>query len=71
LNQPPVRITLEEAILSIFSHEGNHNTDTEFIQNLRAKREDRPFNADIEPHTNIHPRETDVWNELGRCNGLN
>ncbi len=66
-NQPPVNLTLEEAILATFSHESHHDTDEEFIQDLRNRRNGEE-NENIDAHFNIHPREHSVWNELGGCN---
>ena len=54
-------------MISTFGHESNHNTDSEFIQDLRNRRNGQA-NENIAPHANIKPRELEVWNELNGCN---
>jgi len=60
-------MTLEESVASTFSHELNHNTDLEFIIDLRNRREGKS-SQNIDPHQNITPQEEQVWNELNNCN---
>lgn len=62
-----INLTLEESVASTFSHELHHNTDLEFIIDLRNRREGNPHN-NVGPHDNVTPQEEQVWNELNNCN---
>ncbi|WP_247653527.1 RHS repeat domain-containing protein [Flavobacterium sp. CS20] len=60
-------ITIDQEITNTFQHESHHDTDKEFIQDLRNKREGKP-NEGIDPHQNIHPQEQKVYQELHDSN---
>ena len=59
-----VRLTLEQLIAGTFSHETGHNTDKEFIGDLRKRREGKE-NEGIDPHKNIKPLDDQVYKEIG------
>ena len=56
-------VTTEQETANTFQHESHHNTDSEFIQDLKNKREGKP-NEGIDPHQNIHPQEQKVYQEM-------
>lgn len=58
-------ITISQEIANTFQHESHHDTDKEFIQDLRNKREGKP-NKGIGAHLNIHPQETKVYEEMAK-----
>ena len=60
-------ITNEQEIANTFQHECNHDTDKEFIQDLKNKREEKP-NKGIDPHKNIYPQEQKVYKEMDKHN---
>jgi len=60
-------ITTSQEMANTFQHETHHDTDKEFIQDLRNKREGKP-NKGIDPHENIHPQEQKVYEEMDNRN---
>jgi len=60
-------ITVKQEVANTFQHESHHDTDKEFIQDLRNKREGKP-NEGIDPHQNIHPQEQKVYQEMHDSN---
>ena len=65
-----IKLSKDEATAATFSHETNHDTDKEFIQDLKNKREGKP-NKNIGAHDNIHPKENKVWEEMDKSNKKN
>ena len=59
-----VKLTLEQLIAGVFAHETAHNTDKEFISDLRNRREGKP-DKDIDAHDNITPLEQKIYGEIG------
>ncbi|MBA3986167.1 MAG: RHS repeat-associated core domain-containing protein [Flavobacteriales bacterium] len=62
-----LNITNEQEVANTFQHESHHNTDKEFIQDLRNKREGKPYKG-IDAHDNVHPQEEKVYNEMEKSN---
>ncbi|MFD2919038.1 DUF6443 domain-containing protein [Terrimonas rubra] len=60
-------ITLSQEMANTFQHEANHDTDKEFIKDLKDKREGKP-NKGIDPHDNIHEQEQKVYEEMHKKN---
>ncbi len=60
-------LSSEQSAAATFSHESNHNTDKEFIIDLKNRREQKP-NKGIDPHTNITPNEVRVWQQMHNSN---
>jgi hypothetical protein len=60
-------VTVSQEMANTFQHESNHNTDKEFIQDLRNRRDGKP-NKGIDPHDNILPQEKNVYQEMDRSN---
>ena len=60
-------VTNQQEMGNTFQHESNHDTDKEFIQDLRNKRDGKP-NEGIDPHKNIHPQEQKVYKEMHKHN---
>lgn len=60
-------ISIGQEIASTFQHEAHHDTDKEFIQDLRNKREGKP-NKGIDPHQNISPQDRKVYIEMVNAN---
>jgi len=56
-------VTIQQEIANTFQHESNHDTDKEFIEDLKNKREGKP-NEGIDPHKNITPQENKVYQEM-------
>ena len=55
--------TVEQETARVFQHETHHNTDKEFIQDLKNKREGRE-NKGIGPHDNVIPQDEKVIQEI-------
>lgn len=55
--------SVEDDAAITFQHEIHHDTDEEFIKDLRDKREGQPNNG-IDPHQNIRPQEDEVIKEI-------
>lgn len=62
-----VGITMAQEIANTFQHETNHDTDKEFIEDLRNRREGKP-NKGIGPHDNINDQEQKVYEEMYKSN---
>ena len=60
-------ITISQEMANTFQHESNHDTDTEFIQDLKNKREGKT-NKGVDSHDNIHPQEQKVYQEMQDSN---
>jgi len=60
-------ITLSQEMANTFQHETNHDTDKEFITDLKNKREGKP-NKGIDPHANIDGQEQKVYEEMDNSN---
>lgn len=60
-------ITVDQETANTFQHETNHNTDKEFIKDLKNKREGKK-NKGIDPHKNIDPQEQKVYREMEDSN---
>jgi hypothetical protein len=62
-NSPYGDTNTEEEVANTFQHESNHDTDQEFIQNLKDRREKKTTKV-IDSHENIHPQEREVYKEI-------
>lgn len=60
-------VTTDQEIANTFQHEANHDTDKEFIQNLRDRREGKTTKY-VDPHQNIHPQEQRVYRQMQKKN---
>jgi RHS repeat-associated protein len=60
-------ITLSQEMANTFQHEANHNTDKEFIKDLKNKREGKP-NKGMDAHENIDGQEQKVYQEMHESN---
>lgn len=65
--QEGVKLSAGQATAATFAHEVNHNTDKEFISDLKNRREQKP-NKNIDPHTNITPNEVRIWSQMNSSN---
>jgi RHS repeat-associated protein len=63
----PAGITLSQEMANTFQHEANHDTDKEFIIDLKNKREGKP-NKGMDAHDNITPQENKVYEEMQNSN---
>lgn len=57
----------DQEMANTFQHEANHDTDQEFIQDLKNKREGKPSKG-IDGHDNIDPQEQKVYQEMHETN---
>ena len=62
-----VKLSAEESMAGTFSHESHHNTNKEFIQDLKNRREGKP-DKNIGAHDNIRPKKHKVWKEMDQAN---
>ncbi len=56
-------VSTDQETANTFQHETHHNTDSEFIQDLKNKREGKP-NEGIDSHQNIRPQEQKIYKEM-------
>lgn len=56
-------VTIDQEIANTFQHESNHNTDSEFIKDLKNKRDGKPYKG-IDSHQNIDEQEQKVYREM-------
>ena len=58
------RLSTAELVAGTFQHEVHHDTDSEFIEDLRRRRDGEPHTG-VTSHQNIHPQDDQVYGEIG------
>lgn len=58
------QLSTAELVAGTFQHEAHHDTDSEFIEDLRRRREGEAHES-VDAHQNIHPQDHQVYGEIG------